>query len=622
MKIGAEYKGSGNCEFSVWAPLLREVAVQIVSPHQRLIPMKKDEEGYWKATTTDTEPGTLYFYKLDNNIERPDPASKFQPQGVHGPSQIIDPNLFSWTDSNWTGIPLEEMIIYELHVGTFTTEGTFAAIIPRLSQLRELGINAIEIMPVAQFPGERNWGYDAVYPYAVQNSYGGPEEFKNLINVCHNYGISVILDVIYNHLGPEGNYFYDFGPYFTKKYQSVWGEAFNYDDAYSDGVRNFWLENACYWFEEYHIDALRLDAIQGIYDLSAKHFLQELAETTTQRSAGCSSGGAPVQAQCSQKQGRKFYLTAESDLNDVRIIRPIAVGGYGIDAQWNDDFHHALHSLLTGEQDRYYQDFGKCEQLAKSFREGFVYSGQYAPHRKRRHGNSSKEEPAAQFIVYSQTHDQIGNRILGDRLSKLISFEGLKLAAAAVLLSPFIPFLFMGEEYSESAPFYYFVSHSEEDVIKMVQQGKQEEFAAFLDRGEVQDPQDPNTFWKCKLNWEERETGHHQVLWKFYQQLIQLRHSIPALKNLDKKSLKVICTEADKLLQIHRQSPESQVFYVMNFNQSSSTFTPSITSSNWQKILDSTDTKWMGPGAKMPETLVSEKLLTIPPQSLALYQVF
>ena len=239
MKIGAVYNGSGNCEFSVWAPLLKEVALQIVSPQQRLIPMTKDEAGYWKVTTADVETGTLYFYKLENTIERPDPASKFQPQGVHGPSQVINPSLFAWTDTNWTGIPLEEMIIYELHVGTFTTEGTFAAIIPRLSNLRELGINAIEIMPVAQFPGERNWGYDGVYPYAVQNSYGGPESFKNLINACHHHGISVILDVVYNHLGPEGNYFYDFGPYFTKKYRPVWGEAINFDDAYSDGVRNF-----------------------------------------------------------------------------------------------------------------------------------------------------------------------------------------------------------------------------------------------------------------------------------------------------------------------------------------------------------------------------------------------
>ncbi|MBV9385797.1 MAG: malto-oligosyltrehalose trehalohydrolase [Chroococcidiopsidaceae cyanobacterium CP_BM_ER_R8_30] len=605
MKIGAVYNGSGNCEFSVWAPLLKEVALQIVSPQQRLIPMTKDEAGYWRVTA-DVEPGTLYFYKLDKNIDRPDPASKFQPQGVHGPSQVIDPSLFTWTDTNWTGIPLEEMIIYELHVGTFTNEGTFAAIIPRLSELRELGINAIEIMPVAQFPGERNWGYDGVYPYAVQSSYGGPEEFKHLSNACHHHGVSVILDVVYNHLGPEGNYFYDFGPYFTKKYQSVWGEAINYDDAYSDAVRNFWLENACFWYEEYHIDALRLDAIQGIYDLSAKHFLQELVEVT---------------AHCSQKQGRKFYLTAESDLNDVKIIRPRTVGGYEIDAQWNDDFHHALHTLLTGEQDRYYQDFGKCEQLAKTFREGFVYSGQYAPHRKRRHGNSSKEEPATQFIVYSQTHDQIGNRILGDRLSKLISFEGLKLTAGAVLLSPFIPFLFMGEEYGEEAPFYYFVSHSDKDVIQMVQQGKKEEFAAFVDRGEVQDPQDSNTFQKCKLNWEKRETGHHQVLWKFYQQLIQLRRSIPALKNLDKKSLKVICTETDRLLQLHRQSHDSQIFCVMNFNKSSNTFTPSLTSYNWQKILDSADTKWMGPGARMPETLVPENSLKIPSQSFALYKV-
>ncbi len=606
VKIGADYHGLGKCEFTVWAPLLKEVSVQIVSPQKRIIPMAKDDEGYWKVTASDIELGTLYFYKLEGNIERPDPASKFQPQGVHGPSQIIDSGAFAWNDTDWAGVSLSEMIIYELHVGTFTTEGSFEAIIPRLSSLQELGINAIEIMPVAQFPGERNWGYDGVYPYAVQNYYGGPEGFKKLINACHQYGISIILDVVYNHVGPEGNCLVDFAPYFTKKYQPVWGEAINFDDAYSDGVRNFWLENARYWFQEYHIDALRLDAIQGIYDLSAEHFLQELAETVTA---------------LSQQQGRKLYITAESDLNDVKIIRPKAIGGYGVDAQWNDDFHHAIHTLLTGEQDRYYQDFGKCEQLAKAFKEGFIYSGQYAPHRKRRHGNSSKEEPAEQFIVYSQTHDQIGNRILGERLSKLISLEGLKLAAGAVLLSPFIPFLFMGEEYGEEAPFFYFISHSDQHLIEEIQQSKQEEFAAFVGQGELQDPQSANTFQKCKLNWEKRETGKHKVVLEFYRQLIKLRKTIPALKNLEKKSIEVSCNEKDKVLQVRRWSHESQILYMMNFNKEHISFTPTVPSNNWQKILDSSDIKWMGAGATLPERLMAGEALTIPAQSFAVYEV-
>ena len=607
MKIGANYQGSGDCEFTVWAPFLKDVAVQIVSPQQRLLPMhKQDEEGYWKVTVSDIAPGTLYFYKLDGTIDRPDPASKFQPQGVHGPSQVIDLNKFSWNDLEWSGVPLEEMIIYELHVGTFTTEGTLAAIIPRLSELHELGVNAIEIMPVAQFPGERNWGYDGVFPFAVQDSYGGPEGLKKLVDACHQHGISIILDVVYNHLGPEGNYFPEFGPYFTTKYRSDWGEALNFDDQYSGGVRNFCLENALYWLKEYHIDALRLDAIQGIYDLGVKHFLQELAETVHH---------------LSQEQGRKHYLIAESDLNDVRVIRPREVGGIGIDAQWTDDFHHALHSLLTGEQDRYYQDFGRIEQLEKSFREGFIYSGQYAPHRKRRHGSDSTEEPGYRFIVFSQTHDQIGNRVLAERLSKLVSLEGLKLASGAVILSPFIPFLFMGEEYGEEAPFFYFVSHSEPNLIETIRNSKQEEFQAFAGRGEMQDPQSIETFQKCKLNWEERKSGKHKVIWEFYQRLIQLRQSITALKKLDKKSLEVSSIEADKLLFLRRWSGNSQIFCMMNFNQKEAIFQAGVPSGRWRKILDSSDTKWMGSGSTLPEKISPGEELTIKPQSFALYEV-
>lgn len=604
VQIGANYLGDGRCEFSVWAPSLQEVAVQIISPQQRLLPMQRDEEGYWKVTVSDIDPETQYYYKLEGVTDRADPASHFQPQGVHGPSQVVEHSKFVWSDAGWSGVPLESMIIYELHVGTFTSEGTFEGMIPHLKELSELGVNAIEIMPVAQFPGKRNWGYDGVYPFAVQNSYGGPEGFKKLVGACHQLGIAVILDVVYNHVGPEGNFFGDFGPYFLSKYHGVWGDAMNLDDEYSDGVRNFCLQNAAYWFQDYHIDGLRLDAIQGIYDLSAKHFLQELAETT---------------AAHAQQLGRKLYLTAESDLNDVRVIRPIEVGGYGIDAQWCDDFHHSLHTLLTGEQDRYYQDFGKCEHLEKSFREGFVYSGQYAPHRKRRHGNSSQAEPASQFIVFSQTHDQTGNRIQGDRLSKLVSFEGLKLAAGAVLLSPFIPFLFMGEEYGEEAPFLYFVSHSDPELIEAIRKSKQEEFKIFEGRGEFRDPQSPDTFNKCKLNWEEK-TGKHKVLWEFYQQLIQLRRSIPALKKLDNQSLEVSSIEAEKLLFLRRWSESNQIFSIMNFKAEDATFEVNIPSSNWQKILDSSDPKWLGSGSILPESLEPGQKLTVKPQSFVLYE--
>jgi maltooligosyltrehalose trehalohydrolase len=605
VKVGSDYLGNSQCQFTVWAPTLKQVAVQIVAPEKRLLPLQKNEEGYWQVTADNIQPGTLYFYQLEDKLERPDPASKYQPQGVHGPSQVVVSD-FAWDDANWSGVPLEEMIIYELHVGTFTPEGTFEAMIPHLSELKELGINAIEIMPVSQFPGERNWGYDGVYPFAVQNSYGGPEGFKKLINACHQQGISVILDVVYNHLGPEGNYFRDFGPYFTSKYRGEWGEAMNFDDKYSDGVRNFCLENALFFLKEYHIDGLRLDAIQGIYDLGTKHFLEELVE---------------IVEDLSQPQGRKIYITAESDSNDVKVIRPKSLGGCGIDAQWNDDFHHAIHTLLTGENDRYYEDFGKIEQLEKSFREGFIYSGQYAPHRKRRHGSSSVEAPGYRFIVFTQTHDQIGNRVLAERLSKLVSFEGLKIAAGAVFLSPFIPFLFMGEEYGEEAPFFYFVSHSDTDLIEAIRKSKQEEFKVFAGRGEMQDPQSPDTFQKCKLNWEQRQQGKHKVLWELYQRLIQLRRSIPALKKLDKNSLEVSSIEADKILFLRRWYEQNQIFCIMNFNQEEVTFAANVPNGQWQKILDSSDPQWLGTGSKLPEILEAGKRLVINPQSFAIYQI-
>lgn len=607
LKIGSNYLGNNRCEFVVWAPTLKDVSVRIVAdPEDRLIPMQQNEEGYWHVTAEGIEPETRYFYQLEGTLKRPDPASHFQPEGVHAASQVVDRSKFSWSDNSWSGIALKDMVMYELHVGTFTPKGTFEAIVPRLSTLKDLGVNAIEIMPVAQFPGDRNWGYDGVYPYAVQSSYGGPEGLKHLVNSCHQQGIAVILDVVYNHLGPEGNYLRDFGPYFTDKYRPIWGDALNFDDEYSDGVREFFIQNALYWFEHYHIDALRLDAIHGIFEVGARPLLQELADRV---------------AELSQKQSRKFYLIAESDLNDVRVLRPKQLGGYGMDAQWCDDFHHALHVLLTGEQDGCYQDYGKCEQLAKSFREGFVYTGEYAPHRKRRHGNSAKGQPGDRFIVFSQNHDQIGNRVFGDRLSNLVSFEGIKVAAGAVLLSPFIPLLFMGEEYAEKSHFFYFVDHSDPDLIEAVREGRKKEFKAYLNRGEFPDPQAPKTFYDSKLNWDDRQEGKHKVMWEFYRRLIQLRRTIPAFKNLATESQEVSCTEADKIIVIRRWHEENQVFYLMNFSDRTVTYEAKIPQGNWQKVIDSADEKWMGPGSTLPETLDAGQKLTLQPQSFVLYEI-
>ncbi len=605
MKIGSNYLGNNRCDFTVWAPAHEKVALQIVYPESRSIPMEKDEQGYFKVLAEGIEPGTLYFYDIAGD-DRPDPASHYQPKDVHGPSEVVDHSKMNWTDAGWSGIPLEEMIIYELHVGTFTEQGTFEAIIPRLGELREFGINAIEIMPVAQFPGNRNWGYDGAYTYAVQNSYGSPEGLKKLVDACHQQGISIILDVVYNHFGPEGNYTSQFGPYCTETYKTPWGRAMNFDDIYSDGVRNYFIENALYWFQEYHFDALRLDAIHAIYDLGAKHVLQEMVEK--------------VEA-LSESMGRKLYLIAESDLNDVRVIREKELGGYGIDAQWSDDFHHILHVLLTGEQRGYYQDFGKVEQLAKAYKEGFVYSWQYSPHRRRYHGSDASDRLGYQFVVCTQNHDQVGNRMLGERLTHLVSFEALKLAAGALMLSPNIPMIFMGEEYGEDAPFLYFVSHTDADLVEAVRQGRKREFAAFHAEGEFIDPFSLDAFYQSQLKWEKRQEGKHKVLLELYQHLIQLRRTLTALKSLDKQNLEASVIEEQKILFLRRGSNESQILCLMNFNDKEVTCQAKSANGIWKKILDSSDSRWMGSGSTMPEKLISDTKVTIQPQSFALYEL-
>jgi maltooligosyltrehalose trehalohydrolase len=604
VKIGSIYLGNGRCEFTVWAPAHDDVAVQIVYPENRLIPLQKDEQGYFKTLAEGIEPGTLYFYKIAGD-DRPDPASHYQPKDVHGPSEVVDHSQMNWTDADWSGIPLEEMIIYELHVGTFTPEGTFEAIIPRLRELREFGVNAIEIMPVAQFPGDRNWGYDGAYTYAVQNSYGGPEGLKKLVDAAHHEGLAVILDVVYNHFGPEGAYYSLYGPYFTEMYKTPWGMAMNFDDKYSEGVRNYFIENALYWLQNYHFDALRLDAIHAIYDLGAKHILQEMAEKAEA---------------LSKSVGRKLYLIAESDLNDVRVIREKELGGHGMDAQWSDDLHHVLHVLLTGEKRGYYQDFGSVEQLAKAYKDSFVYDWKYAPHRRRYHGSDASDRPGHQFVVCTQNHDQVGNRMLGERLTHLVSFEALKLAAGALMLSPYIPMLFMGEEYGEDSPFLYFVSHTDQDLVEAVRQGRKREFADFHAEGEFIDPFSLDAFQQSTLKWEKRQEGKHKVLLELYQHLIQLRRTLPALKQLDKQNLEASVVEEDQLLFLRRGNSGDQIFCIMNFNDKEVTCQTSP-GEIWRKILDSADEKWMGSGSTLPEKLIREQEIKIRPQSFVLYQL-
>ncbi len=587
--LGAVLTAPGACSFLVWAPRAQKVDVHILSPRERFVVMQPQGRGYFHALVEDVPPGVLYNYRLDGDADRPDPASRFQPQGVHGPSQVAD-SRFNWADDHWRGLPLHDYVLYELHVGTFTPQGDFDAIIPRITDLKALGVTVIEIMPVAQFPGARNWGYDGVYPFAVQDSYGGPQALKRLMNACHQQGMGVVLDVVYNHLGPEGNYAGDFGFYFTDMYKTPWGAALNFEQEHSDEVRRYFIENALQWITDFHVDGLRLDAIHAIVDPSARPFIQELGEACHQRA---------------KELNRKVHIIAESNRNDNRTVMPLDRGGWDLGSQWNDDFHHSLHVALTGEQTGYYQDFAGVPDLAKAFREGFVYSGQYSKFRKRRHGNSPRELPGQSFVVFAQNHDQVGNRKVGDRLSALVSFDQAKLAAAAMLLSPYVPLLFMGEEYGEQAPFQYFVSHNDTAIIDAVRKGRGEEFASFEWSGDLPDPQAESTFLHSKLNWDSRGYGEHRNLWDFYRELLRLRRETPALAQLDKQSQEVTTFVDDKLMFVRRWAGERQIAIALYFGEAPLPIELPFPEGRWGILLNSAEARWSGPGDETPKEVKS-----------------
>lgn len=509
IQLGSRIRENG-CHFTVWAPLREKVSLHIVQPDERIVPMERDESGYWNVFAEGAGDGTLYRYRLDDSVERPDPASCYQPRGVHEASMVIDHRRFSWGNTVNPAIPLEEYIIYEMHVGTFTPQGTFTSAIERLSYLVDLGINAVEIMPVSQFPGAKNWGYDGVYPFAVQNSYGGVDGLKSLVKACHDKNLAVILDVVYNHMGPEGNYLRDFGPYFTDKYRTPWGDSINFDDSCSDPVCDYFISNALYWLDEFRIDALRLDAVHAITDMGAIPFLERL-QTAVEKKF--------------EKSPTPKYLMAESDLNDSRIIRSRECGGFAMPCQWSDDFHHALHTLLTGENRGYYQDFGTIDHLYRVYNNAFCYAGHYSKDRKRTHGNDVSYFHTKSFVVCSQNHDQIGNRMLGERLITLTDFERAKLAAAAVLLSPYLPLLFMGEELAEENPFLYFADHTDDSLKQAVREGRRREFAEFHSKGELMDPFADDTYEKSKINWDRLGTEKGLQMFNMYKHLINLRKS-------------------------------------------------------------------------------------------------
>src|SRR4051794_20750137 len=502
--LGAVPRGDGTVEFRVWAPRPDRVALRAGGTEHELSP-----EGFGVfAARVPAAAGADYAFVLDG-AELPDPASRWQPEGLRGPSRVVDPRAFRWTDGGWHGgAEPAEAVLYELHVGTFTEAGTFEAAVEHLPELQRLGVTHIEVMPVAEFPGARGWGYDGVYISAAQSSYGGPLGLQRLVDGAHAAGLGVILDVVYNHVGASGGGALDaYGPYFTDKYSTFWGQAINYDDADSDPVREWVLQSAEGWLRDFHVDGLRLDAIHAIYDSSAKHVLQALAERLHARN-------------------HRALVISESGLNDPKVTRPASGGGYGHDGQWADDFHHALRVLLTGDRAGYYEEFGRVEQLAKCFRRPFVHDGDYSTFRRRRFGAPAGDRPPEQFVVFDQNHDQVGNRAFGDRLPG----EARPLAAFCTLLSPFVPMLFMGEEYGEEAPFQFFTDHIDEDIAQATREGRRREFAAFADFAgeEVPDPQDPATFERSKLT-----RRGNAALRELYERLLQVRRDLPAGEDAD-----------------------------------------------------------------------------------------
>jgi maltooligosyltrehalose trehalohydrolase len=515
---GATYR-NGLTEFRVWAPAAERVVIRLKrasASEYRDFPMRRlgssdygiPELGDVRDADTfvleiDAHPGDLYLYIIDGGTPVPDPISRFLPDGVHGPTEIIDPTQFHWTDQAWHGLNYNEYVLYELHIGTFTEEGTLDSAIAKLPYLKELGVTAIELLPVNAFPGKHNWGYDGVGLYAVQASYGGPAALRRFVDAAHHHGLAVVLDVVYNHLGNEGNYLRQFGPYFTAKHQTPWGEAINYDDDGSHAVRRFVIGNALYWIDEYHLDGLRLDAVQTIKDDSGKHIVAEIAERVHE---------------LGRDLGRIVSVMPETDENYARYITQ-----YGCDGVWSDDFHHAVHTLLTEENKGYYQDFaGRPELLLRALNEGFAFQGEVFRFWNDVRGTSAAGVPLPAHIICIQNHDQVGNRARGERLSALTSRGARKWAAALLLLAPHTPLLFMGQEFDEQAPFQFFTDYEDPTLQKAVSEGRRKEFAD-LDWTEVPDPEDDETFERSRLNWEW--TDHQKEMLNWYRELLQLRRT-------------------------------------------------------------------------------------------------
>ncbi|MFP4634466.1 MAG: malto-oligosyltrehalose trehalohydrolase [Nitriliruptoraceae bacterium] len=602
---GAHHLGAAGTHFEVWAPRAAQVEVVLLDGH-RTVALEACDEGYHRGTVADTAPGDTYHYRLHRDdhsvVDRPDPASRHQPQGVHGPSAIDDPRAFAWSDHGFALRPLHDQVIYELHVGTFSPQGTFDGVVAQLDHLVELGATAIELLPVAQFPGGRNWGYDGVLPYAVQDSYGGPDGLRRLVDAAHGRGLAVFLDVVYNHLGPEGNHLDDFGPYFSTRYATPWGPGLNTDGPDADPVRRFVVEHAVSCIRDHHLDGLRLDAVHGIVDTSAVHLLEQLATAVETEAA---------------RLGRRVHLIAESDLCDPRLVRSSEAGGYGLDAQWADDLHHAVHVALTGERDAYYRDYVGLSDLRTMLRDRYVLAGRYSHHRRRTIGRAAPDVAYDRFVACVQNHDQVGNRRLGERLGELTDLEGCKLAAATLLTAPFVPMLFMGEEYAEPARFGYFVSHTDPDLVEAVRRGRREEFAAFDWQGEAPDPQAESTFLDSRIDVRLAQAdGAHGLLFACYRELIALRRDLALLRRPDAPDPDTVSVPGHRAIALHRVDDRQAVVVAINAEDREVEVVVPDAAGDWKVRLATADTRFGGPGpAGEPTTRSGALHVPVAPRS-------